>query len=77
MSQWQPCKRRAFIKKLRSLGFDGPYAGSRHHFMVYKNHRMSIPSNLEYSVPQLRMMLNEVKSIVDRSISVDEWNRLP
>ena len=76
MSQWQPCKRRVFIKKLRRLGFDGPYAGTRHQFMIYKNHRMSIPSNSEYSVPQLRMMLNEVKSIIDRLISVDEWNSL-
>ena len=76
MSQWQPCKRRVFIKKLRRLGFDGPYAGTRHQFMIYQNHRMSIPSNSEYSVPQLRMMLNEVKSIIDRLISVDEWNSL-
>lgn len=76
MIRWRPCKRRVFIKKLRHLGFDGPYAGTRHQFMVYENHRMSIPSNSEYSVPQLRMMLNEVESIVDRSILADEWNSL-
>lgn len=44
--------------------------------MVYRNHRMSIPSDLEYSVPKLRMMLNEAESIIDRSISSDEWNGL-
>ena len=76
MSQWRPCKRRLFIKRLRQLGFDGPYSGTRHQFMVYEFHRMSIPSNSEYSVPQLRMMLNEVESIVDRSISAGEWNSL-
>jgi hypothetical protein len=77
MSQWQPCKRRVFIRRLRQLGFDGPYSGTRHQFMVYRNHRMSIPSDLEYSVPKLRMMLNEAESIIDRSISSDEWNGLP
>ena len=76
MSQWQPCKRRVFIKRLRRIGFDGPYSGTRHQFMVYRNHRMSIPSDLEYSVPKLRMMLSEVESIIDRTISSDEWNGL-
>ena len=76
MSQWRPCKRRLFIKRLRQLGFDGPCSGTRHQFMVYKFYRMSIPSNSEYSVPQLRMMLNEVESIVDRPISAGEWNSL-
>jgi hypothetical protein len=76
MSRWQPCKRREFIKRLRQFNFDGPYSGTRHHFMVYENHRLSIPSNIEYSVPQLRMMLNEVEGIIRRAITVDEWNRL-
>ena len=76
MSQWQPCKRRLFIKRLRKLGFDGPYSGTRHHFMVFENHRLSVPSNAEYSVFQLKMMINEVESIIDRSLSADEWNNL-
>jgi len=76
MSPWQPCKRRVFIKRLRQLGFDGPYSGTHHQFMVYSNHRMRIPSDSEYSVPQLRMMLNEAESIIDRSISSDERNGL-
>ncbi|MBA7497127.1 hypothetical protein ES702_07737 [subsurface metagenome] len=76
MSRWQPCKRRDFIKRLRQLGFDGPYSGTRHQFMVYENHRLAIPSNSEYSVPQLRMMLNEIEAILDRSVTTDEWNSL-
>ena len=76
MSQWVPCKRRLFIRRLRKLGFDGPYSGTRHQFMVYEGHRMSVPSNAEYSVPQLRMMLSEVAEIIGRSVLVDEWNRL-
>ena len=76
MNRWQACKRRQFIKRLRKLNFDGPYSGTRHQFMVYKNHRLSIPSNTEYSVPQLRMMLNEVEAILERSVTADEWNTL-
>jgi hypothetical protein len=76
MSRWQPCKRRDFIKRIRQVGFVGPYSGTRHQFMVYQNHRLSIPSNAEYSVPQLRTMLNEVGEILGRPITVDEWKSL-
>ena len=69
MSQWQPCKRRLFIKRLQKLGFGGPYSGTRHHFMIFENHRLSVPSNVEYSVPQLKMMIKEVETIIDRSLS--------
>jgi len=48
VSRWRPCKRRDFIKKLRHLGFEGPYSGTHHQFMVFENHRLSIPSNAEY-----------------------------
>ncbi len=76
MSRWQPCKRRVFIQRLRQLGFEGPYAGTRHQFMVYAQHRMSIPSNDDYSVPQLRMLLKEIEIIMDRQIRLEEWNDL-
>lgn len=69
-----PCKRRDFIRKLRNLGFDGPFSGSRHQFMIYEQHRLAIPSNSEYSVAQLRMMTQEVEVIIGRRIGVEEWN---
>jgi len=65
-----------FIKRLRALGFEGPFSGTRHQFMLYKQHRLSVPSNSEFSVPQLRMMLQEAMSILDREISTEEWNNL-
>ena len=76
MTHWAPCKRRDFINRLLSLKFDGPYSGTRHQFMIYKNHRLAIPSNKEYSVPQLKMMINEIENIIERPISPDEWNSL-
>ncbi len=76
MSRLTPCKRRDFIKKLQKIGFKGPYSGTRHQFMVYFHYRLAIPSNAEYSIPQLRVMIKEIEKIIDRKISIDEWNRL-
>jgi len=73
MKQWAPCKRIEFIKRLKNIGFDGPYSGSRHQFLVFKSHRLAIPSNKEFSVPQLKMMLREVEKIIGRNISFDDW----
>ena len=76
MSRWNPCRRSEFIRRLRNLGFDGVYSGAKHQFMTYEQHRLAIPSNVEYSVPQLRMMIREVERILGRQISADEWNAL-
>ena len=64
----KPVKRREFIDKLKKLGFQGPFAGSKHQFMIFKNHRLTIPSNKEYSVPQLKFMLKEVERIIGKNI---------
>jgi hypothetical protein len=61
---------------LRRLGFDGPLVGGQHHFMVFGTDRLSIPSNAEYSVPQLRVLVREVEAIIGRSIPLDEWQSL-
>lgn len=76
MSRWNPCKRNEFIKRLRGLGFEGTYSGAKHQFMVYQNQRLTIPSNNEYSIPQLKMMIREVEEIIGREIGIDEWNNL-
>ena len=76
MAAWRPLKRREFIRKLRALGFDGPYSGTRHQFLILRQHRQTIPTNSEYSVPQVRMLLRQVESILGRPIPLDEWNSL-
>jgi predicted RNA binding protein YcfA (HicA-like mRNA interferase family) len=75
MSRWNPCKRGEFVRRLRRLGFEGPYSGSKHQFMVFQQHRLTIPSNAEYSVPQLRMMLREVEAVTGRQITADDWEQ--
>jgi hypothetical protein len=76
VSRWTPCRRREFIRRLRQLGFDGPFSGTRHQFMIYEEHRLAIPSNAEYSVAQLRMMIREIEEILGREITLAEWQRL-
>ncbi len=73
---WSPCKRKDFIRRLRKLGFDGVYSGTRHQFMTFEQFRLTIPSNSEYSIPQLKMMVREVEAILGREISAEEWNSL-
>ena len=63
-------KRRVFIGRLRRLGFDGPISGIYHQLMGYEHHRLAIPSNSEYSIPQLRMMIQEEENIIGRNINV-------
>ena len=73
MSRWNPCRRGEFIRRLRKLGFEGLYSGSKHQFMIFGQQRLTIPSNTEYSTPQLRMMIREVETILDRKIDATDW----
>jgi len=76
MAGWRPLKRRDFVRKLRALGFAGPYSGTRHEFMIFGSHRQTIPSNSEYSVPQIRMLVRQVESIIQRRVGLEEWESL-
>lgn len=51
MSRWSPCKRHEFIRRLRKLGFEGPFSGTKHQFMIFQNNRLNIPSNKEFFCP--------------------------
>ena len=76
MGRWKPCKRRDFIKKLRKLGFESPEAGGRHFYMRYGAYTFTVPSNKEYSVPQVKMLLNEIENGIKREISLKVWESL-
>ena len=76
MAKWMPCKRRDFIKKLRKLGFEPPEPGGRHHYMRYGTYTLTLPSNKEYSVPQIKMLLNEIERGISRKISLQQWGNL-
>jgi len=76
MAVWHPIKRRELVRRLRGLGFQGPFRGTRHEFLVSGQQRQTIPSNPEYSTPQLKMLLRQVEVILGRKISADEWEKL-
>ena len=76
MAALHPLKRREFIRRLRALGFDGPYRGARHDFLVLGQRRQTVPSNSDYSVPQLKMLLRQIETLLGRKISAEEWGEL-
>ena len=76
MPNWNPCKRRTFIKKLKGIGFTAPEPGGRHFYMRYGSYTFTVPSNQEYSVPQVKMLLKEVEEGIGKKITLDEWERL-
>ncbi len=71
-----PIKRREFIRKLKSLGFNDVQPGAKHAFMRYGSYRQRLPNDDEYSVPLLARLLRQVENGIGRTIEEDEWNNL-
>ena len=73
MAGWRPLKRRDFMPRLglcRSILRDAP--------PVY-DVRLAPPNNPhdpEYSVPQIRMLVRQVETIVQHEIRLDDWEKL-
>jgi hypothetical protein len=44
--------------------------------MRYGTDTLAIPSNAEYSVSQLKILLKEVEHIIGKRVSLDEWQNL-
>lgn len=44
MAKIPPCTRAELIRKLKKLGFDGPYPGGRHSYMKRRGYRQIIPN---------------------------------
>ena len=76
MGKWSPCKRRDFIRKLRKFGFQRPEPGGSHHYMRYGSFTLTLPSNEEYSISQLKMLLREIEDGIDMKLSLDVLERL-
>jgi hypothetical protein len=76
VGRWRPCTRKEFIKKLKKLGFAPPEAVGRHFYMRYGTYTLTVPSNKEYSTPQLRMLLNEIEQGAGRRIALEEGDSL-
>ena len=69
MPPLSPIKRRDLIRRLRTFGFEGPYAGGKHEYMVKETLKLFIP-NLhrgEISKSLLSKILRQA------GIDVDDW----
>ena len=44
MPSFGPIKRKKLIRNLKKLGFEGPYAGGRHQYMVKGETRLVLPN---------------------------------
>jgi len=72
MPQFGPIKRKDLIKYLRALGFQGPYSGRKHQFMVKGEITLSVPNPHKGDIGRelLSRVLRQAK--IDR----DTWERL-
>lgn len=69
MDKLTPISWSRFVKRLRKLGFEGPYQGGKHPYMVKENLVFTIPNphRKEISVDLLSRILKQAN--IDR----EEW----
>lgn len=74
MPKITPLKSRQVIEKLRTLGYEGPFAGGRHSHMVHRETRKIIPIPIhggkDISVGLIRIIIREL------GITPEEWLEL-
>ncbi len=63
---------RALVRKFRRLGFDGPYSGGRHLFMVKGALKVRIPNPHKSDISA--SLVSEI--LRQAGISNSEWNTL-
>ena len=65
-------KRQTIVKKMRALGYEGPFHGKKYDFMRKGTHTVNVPragaKDREVKVGRLTAMLREA------GISLDQWN---
>ena len=71
MPPFGPVSRTEFVRALRSLGFDGPYSGGRHEFMVRGDVTLRIPNPHGSDIGKELLARILRQSRIDRS----EWER--
>ena len=66
----KPVKRRELIRRLRLLGFKGPYSGGRHQFMKKNKLKLRIPNPHSGDIGQqlLKLILSQA------GIEEKQWN---
>lgn len=68
----KPASRQELIRRLRKVGFEGPFPGGKHSFMRRGNFKLRIPNphGSDIEGPKLSRILREA------GISEVEWDKL-
>ena len=68
----KPTSRRDLIRNLKRLGFDGPYPGGNHQFLVRDGRKLTLPNphQSDIGIPLLVRILREA------GVSREEWENL-
>lgn len=72
MPTFGPIKRRELVRSLKKAGFDGPYSGGKHEFMVRGETTLRIPNPHESDIG--RDLLSRI--LRQAGISKEEWENL-
>lgn len=72
MPHFGPIKRRDLIRYLRQVGFEGPYSGGKHQFMIKGDITLRLPN------PHRRDVGRELLARILRQARIqrDEWEEL-
>ncbi|MCP4166998.1 MAG: type II toxin-antitoxin system HicA family toxin [Chloroflexi bacterium] len=71
MPPFGPIKRRKLIQTLRRLGFEGPYSGGRHQYMVKDELKLFIPNPHQGEISNALLIRILRQADIDR----DEWEQ--
>jgi predicted RNA binding protein YcfA (HicA-like mRNA interferase family) len=67
-----PISRRDLIRNLKDFGFDGPYSGGKHQYMIRGRTRLRVPNPHQGDIG--RGLLSRI--LRQAGISREEWERL-
>jgi len=67
-----PIKRRKLVQNLRKVGFEGPYSGGNHQYMVKDQLRLVIPNPHKGEISQALL----AKILKQAGIDKDKWEGL-
>ena len=72
MPSFGPIKRAHLVKYLRKCGFDGPYSGGKHPFMVKGDLTLTIPNPHQKDIGREFL----IRILRQAGISKEEWEML-
>jgi hypothetical protein len=72
MPAFGPIKRNDLFRYLRQLGFDGPYSGGKHQFMIKGSATVTLPNPHQSDIGREF----HARSLRQAGVSRDEWEKL-